>query len=154
LRPHFIDVCRPNWESIDCGLPENPKYIDTYTCTGNADMVKEARLSFPSGHASFSAFTMMFLVLYLQAKMNCLKLPLLRPLLQLVTVMAAMYTALSRISDHKHHWSDVLFGSLLGTTVAVLIVFLVCDNFKSQRSSETCSTILPLHADPARREEE
>lgn len=31
-------------------------------CTGDPAKIKEARLSFPSGHSSFSAYSMIFLI--------------------------------------------------------------------------------------------
>lgn len=39
------------------------RYIEDFTCLGigsDARMLKEMRLSFPSGHASFSAYTMIY----------------------------------------------------------------------------------------------
>ena len=50
---------------------------------------------------------------------------LLRPFLQAVFLLMSLYTCLSRISDYKHHWSDVLAGGLLGALVALLVVSCV-----------------------------
>jgi phosphatidate phosphatase len=101
------------------------RYIEEFTC-GNqestARMLKEMRLSFPSGHSSFSAYTMIFCAIYLQARMNWRGSHLLRHFLQFLLIMLAWYTALSRISDYKHHWSDVLAGSTLGAVVAIVTV--------------------------------
>ena len=78
LRPNFLEVCNPN---VDCKSPENfHKYITNYTCLGNENLfpdpvereasIREARLSFFSGHASFSAQAMIFTMIYLQVKTN------------------------------------------------------------------------------------
>lgn len=37
-------------------------------------------------------------------------------------MMLALACCLSRISDYKHHWSDVLGGALLGTIVCLYTV--------------------------------
>ncbi|XP_050711632.1 phospholipid phosphatase 3-like isoform X3 [Eriocheir sinensis] len=126
LRPHFVSICKPDWSKIDC----NQTYVDPIPCTSeDSHRLKEARLSFPSGHASFSAFTMVYLVIYLQMRFRFKSPRLLRPFLQFVFLMMTFYTCLSRISDYKHHWSDVLFGFFLGTTVAILISVFVSDLF-------------------------
>ena len=63
LRPHFISICQPY--QIDILCPANShvyRYIEDYSCDRNAslDMIKDARLSFMSGHSSFSAYAMVF----------------------------------------------------------------------------------------------
>lgn len=40
LRPHFLDVCKPDWTRINCSLGV---YIENFTCTGDAKMVNEGR---------------------------------------------------------------------------------------------------------------
>ena len=64
LRPHFIDVCQPDWSTIQCRDEYGPLYVVNFTCLGNEALfsdpderehrVRDARLSFVSGHASFS----------------------------------------------------------------------------------------------------
>ncbi|CAK1553060.1 unnamed protein product [Leptosia nina] len=124
LRPHFFDVCNPD---VNCTLPENiGRYIDSYTCLGdNSRRLRQMRLSFPSGHASFSSYTMVFLALYLQKRVSWHGSKVLRHFLQFVVIMMAWYTGMSRVSDNKHHWGDVIAGFIIGAGAAVLaIVFL------------------------------
>ncbi|XP_073449993.1 phospholipid phosphatase 3 isoform X1 [Aquarana catesbeiana] len=131
LRPHFLAVCNPDFTKINCSLG----YIQEYTCTGLPNKVMEARKSFFSGHASFSMYTMLYLVFYLQSRFTWRGARLLRPLLQFTLLMMAFYTGLSRVSDHKHHPSDVLAGFVQGALVAYCIVFFVSDLFKPSKKS-------------------
>nr|XP_057920979.1 phospholipid phosphatase 1 isoform X1 [Doryrhamphus excisus] len=127
LRPHFLDVCKPDWKLISCSAGV---YVENFTCTGNPTMANEGRLSFYSGHSSFSMYCMLFLALYLQARLQVDWARLLRPTLQFFLIAASIYTGLSRVSDYKHHWSDVLTGLLQGALMAILVVFCVSDFFK------------------------
>lgn len=81
---------------------------------------------------SFSFSFLSFLQLYLQARFTWRGARLLRPLLQFTLLMMAFYTGLSRVSDHKHHPSDVLAGFAQGALVACCIVFFVSDLFKTK----------------------
>lgn len=47
---------------------------------------------------------------------------LIRPLFQGLTLLAAWFTAVSRVMDHMHHWRDVTAGGLIGIVAALLIV--------------------------------
>ncbi|KAK1801321.1 hypothetical protein P4O66_023004, partial [Electrophorus voltai] len=118
LRPHFLTICKPNWSLVDC----TAGYIENFSCTGDKSLVSEGRLSFYSGHASFSMYCMLFLALYVQSKMKAEWARLLRPTLQFFLIAASLYVGLSRISDYKHHWSDVLTGFIQGAIVAVFTV--------------------------------
>uniref|UniRef100_A0ACB8EPP1 Phospholipid phosphatase 1 n=1 Tax=Sphaerodactylus townsendi TaxID=933632 RepID=A0ACB8EPP1_9SAUR len=74
----------------------------------------------------------MFQQLYLQARMRGDWARLLRPTIQFGLVAASIYVGLSRVSDYKHHWSDVLTGLVQGALVAILIVAYVSDFFKER----------------------
>ncbi|KAL0604316.1 Phospholipid phosphatase 3 [Plecturocebus cupreus] len=69
----------------------------------------------PDGSSSYKCS------LYLQARFTWRGARLLRPLLQFTLIMMAFYTGLSRVSDHKHHPSDVLAGFAQGALVACCI---------------------------------
>ncbi|XP_029548061.1 phospholipid phosphatase 1 isoform X1 [Salmo trutta] len=129
LRPHFLDVCKPDWKLINCTAGT---YIEDFTCTGDARLANEGRLSFYSGHSSFSMYCMLFLALYIQARLQAGWARLLRPTLQFFLIAASVYTGLSRVSDYKHHWSDVLVGLIQGVLMATLVVFFVSDFFKKK----------------------
>ncbi|XP_043244605.1 putative phosphatidate phosphatase isoform X3 [Amphibalanus amphitrite] len=129
LRPHFIAVCKP--DVLENGSCTDHTYITNFKCLGpDEKAIREARLSFPSGHASFSFYTMVYLALYLQARLTWRATKLLRPFLQFVCLMLCWYTALSRVSDYKHHPTDVLAGAVLGAIVAVLVAVFVSGMFK------------------------
>ncbi|XP_070781032.1 phospholipid phosphatase 1 isoform X3 [Enoplosus armatus] len=132
LRPHFLDVCKPDWRLINCSAGA---YIEDFTCTGDPTKVNEGRLSFYSGHSSFSMYCMLFLALYLQARLQAEWARLLRPTIQFFLIAATVFTGLSRVSDYKHHWSDVLTGLLQGALMAILVVFFVSDFFKPRVDS-------------------
>ncbi|XP_032624919.1 phospholipid phosphatase 1 isoform X1 [Chelonoidis abingdonii] len=126
LRPHFLAICQPDWTRVNCSLG----YIENFPCQGDKVQVNEGRLSFYSGHSSFSMYCMLFLALYLQARMKGDWARLVRPTAQFGLIATSVYVGLSRVSDYKHHWSDVLTGLLQGAVVAVLIVVYVSDFFK------------------------
>ncbi|KAJ8718089.1 hypothetical protein PYW07_006019 [Mythimna separata] len=121
-RPHFFDVCVP---SVDCTSSEwQNRYIESseYTCTGSEiDKFGDMRKSFLSGHSAWSAYTMIYLALYLEGRMTWSGTRTLRHVFQFGVVMLSWFCALSRITDFKHHWSDVLAGYSLGAVFAVVV---------------------------------
>ncbi|GAB0089846.1 Putative phosphatidate phosphatase [Sergentomyia squamirostris] len=141
LRPHFYSLCQPiRADNTTCNDPQNQGiYIEDFHCINDPThrLLKEMRLSFPSGHASFSAYTLIYLSIYLQARMTWSGSKLMRHALQFVFLMMFWFTALSRVSDYKHHWSDVLSGALIGTTTAILVVRFISDLFTYRRQGSS-----------------
>uniref|UniRef100_A0A667J5R5 Phosphatidic acid phosphatase type 2/haloperoxidase domain-containing protein n=1 Tax=Lynx canadensis TaxID=61383 RepID=A0A667J5R5_LYNCA len=108
LRPHFLNVCNPDFSQINC----SEGYIQTTNAEGR-------QKSFFSGHASFSMYTMLYLVV---SPLHLARGPPARPLLQFTLIMMAFYTGL-----------DVLAGFAQGALVACCIVsFFVSDLFKTK----------------------
>ncbi|XP_050440844.1 putative phosphatidate phosphatase isoform X2 [Adelges cooleyi] len=134
LRPHFIDICQP---SVECKDEKNElKYIEYAECTGPlTHKYTDSRLSFPSGHSSLSFYCMVYLALYLQARIKTAKYGMARSFFQFLVLLMAAFCALSRVSDYKHHWSDVLVGTLLGSIIAVITALFVSDLFTSKFKS-------------------
>uniref|UniRef100_W8BAN9 Putative phosphatidate phosphatase n=1 Tax=Ceratitis capitata TaxID=7213 RepID=W8BAN9_CERCA len=141
LRPHFISVCQPQLlDGSTCDSPQNQyRYVEKYICLGNGftlDDVQQSRLSFPSGHSSLSFFALVYMAIYLHYKVTWRGSQLTRHFLQFALVMLAWFTALSRVMDYWHHWSDVLFGGLLGVLMALITARYITKDFGMPRESQ------------------
>uniref|UniRef100_A0A0B7AJN3 Phosphatidic acid phosphatase type 2/haloperoxidase domain-containing protein n=1 Tax=Arion vulgaris TaxID=1028688 RepID=A0A0B7AJN3_9EUPU len=122
LRPHFFEICRPDTYNISCTQDtNNDRYILYYTCTNTLvdhKLIQDSHLSFPSGHASMSMFSALFTIFYLQMRMDVTFSHLMRPTLQMVILLLAMFCCVSRVTDYKHFTSDVLAGIAIGIVLA------------------------------------
>jgi hypothetical protein len=112
--------------------------------------VRGARLSFPSGHASFAFQAATFTVLYLQTKYGTTIKPdvigfqqrsLLIPFFQVIAISVATFTAVSRIMDYKHHPTDVLAGTLIGVTSQSLNFYAGSIGFYVNQTERTQETL-------------
>lgn len=108
FRPHFINVCQPIMtDGSTCADEKNlHRYIVDFTCgnrESSANRLHEMRLSFPSGHSSIAMFSMVFIALYIHYRFDWKGSKLLKYLIEAIFVSIAWFTALSRISDYKHH---------------------------------------------------
>ena len=68
---------------------------------------------------------MVFLIVYVQARLNLLRFRYVKPLIQIGAFTAAFITCLSRISDYHHRGSDVIGGTVLGWLIALFITLIV-----------------------------
>ena len=166
LRPHFLDVCRPDWGQIGCNLDaghirQRTVYVTNYTCRGDAEsfgeeaeaVVEDARKSFFSGHTSTAFASMTFVILYLQAKTASRSSGglLLVPFLQLLAFFLAFITAISRVTDNAHHPSDVVAGAAVGVSIQVLNVVYVQRLFSEEniRVGKGATTVRKCEETPA-----
>lgn len=80
--------------------------------------VQKGRRSFPSGHSAFSWVAFYFLSLYLWGKLRAFtpryKYMAWRFIPGFLITLIPLYIAVSRTQDYRHHWEDVLVGSLIG----------------------------------------
>ncbi|XP_067038336.1 phospholipid phosphatase 5-like [Acropora muricata] len=112
-RPDYFWRCYPNG-----AIPLSLK------CDGNPDEIIEGRKSFPSGHSSFAFSGLGFLSLYLAGKLHCFQTQGRSQGWKLCAALApvacALALALSRYSDYRHHWQDIVVGSMLGLLFSYL----------------------------------
>jgi len=163
LRPYYLTVCNLKLTDELCKdeFGYNKFVEPPHSCVpreGDPDpkhTINEAKKSFMSGHSSFSFYCATFLVIYLHARLSktilshsitkkkttpqSLKvlfriLRILRPFLQFLIYTLAIYIALTRISDYRHHPTDVITGIIVGNLFAFLILFLTVDLFRRPRS--------------------
>lgn len=126
LRPDFLSrlasegITEARWE--------------TMTHDARCRTAREGRLSFPSGHSSTAFAGYVPPCLYLLGLFRTLKggrlwlvTLLLLPLILPITV------AVSRTTDYRHHFDDILAGSICGSVLGVLSVVL---NFRPSTRGE------------------
>jgi diacylglycerol diphosphate phosphatase/phosphatidate phosphatase len=151
LRPHFLTVCKPVLPSSATGIAALPDsdlryYTAKQICTGDdKKQIKEAQMSFPSGHACAAFAGFGFLALWLNAKFKVLSRgghfrdhygsPRYRKraakqrglgrrvhhwklVFFLAPLCIATLFALSKVRDEWHHPIDIAFGALIGILFA------------------------------------
>lgn len=158
LRPHFLTICQPDLTDELCkdefGYERFVTEREEVICKGlkenggeyTVKQLHEARLSFLSGHSSFSFYCAMFVIVYLQARLtnfpaNCENsavrisyrtLKVLRPFVQFSLIILAFWISLTRISDYFHHPMDVATGALVGIVFAVITLIVIADLFNKR----------------------
>lgn len=128
LRPNFLSVCKPNVSNPYTKLCQTvvKTYlvpdVDFKCMQSNIGELQDARKSFPSGHSSLSFYSMLFLALILNHLAVNFRLlgNLLFRFLQVFFVSVAFVVALSRVTDNKHHPTDVLSGGIIGSLCAFI----------------------------------
>jgi len=116
-RPDFIDRCQPPTNAADPHFGLSTWAICTQT---DSYIMKDGFRSFFSGHSSMSFAGLGFLSFYLAGKMHLFdkRGHTGKTWLALSPFSGAALVAISRTMDYRHHWQDVIVGSVVGTTLA------------------------------------
>ncbi|XP_071943388.1 putative phosphatidate phosphatase [Antedon mediterranea] len=127
-RPYYNTVCKPKCTD---GFP----YViaDNEDC---ATTLREATRSFPALHASVAFYAMIYFVLYVQVRWTAQKPVTVKPTLQAAAFVFALYASCTRITDYKHHTSDVIAGMILGALTALFVVYSCTDIIRSRNTEE------------------
>ncbi|XP_026739870.1 phospholipid phosphatase 2-like isoform X2 [Trichoplusia ni] len=151
-RPTFMVLCEPD-AAKTC---KDSEYVSEFTCTStkySSMLQMDASRSFPSGHASQSVNCGLFIAWYLQRRaFNWRSRSVFAvPVLQLCCLAYAATCSLTRITDHRHHWWDVLVGTVIGIATAAYAAVICADfssdqskasDLKSEESQQTVGTLL------------
>lgn len=108
--------------------------ISDFQCTNKGDSfygafsIKDASMSFFSGHAQYANYASLFLVFYLKYRVK--KSQFVIPFLQSLLISVAYFISISRVFDNRHTVVDITVGSVMGSLQATFLWFVQCKNFK------------------------
>uniref|UniRef100_A0A672GGT1 Phospholipid phosphatase-related protein type 3 n=1 Tax=Salarias fasciatus TaxID=181472 RepID=A0A672GGT1_SALFA len=128
--PFFLTVCKPNYTLAGASC-ERQRLVSAAICSGtDQHALAAARKTFPSQHATLSAYAAVYVSMYFNSA-----LPdgskLLKPLLVFAFAVAAAMSGLTQITQHRSHPVDVYVGFLIGAFVAAYLALHAVSNFKS-----------------------
>ncbi|XP_054903831.1 phospholipid phosphatase-related protein type 3 [Poeciliopsis prolifica] len=133
--PFFLTVCKPNY-TLAGGSCDQNAYITRDICSGHDQhAIMAARRTFPSQHATLSAFAAVYVSMYFNSTISD-STKLLKPVLVFAFAMAAALTGLTQITQHRSHPVDVYVGFLIGAFIAAYLALHAVANF---RSSDDCA---------------
>jgi len=128
LRPHFLAVCKPSAAAIQAmqtavggGDGFTSIMYDRSICTGDPKQINDSLESMPSGHSTAAFAGLIFLYLYLNAKLKVFSNyhPSMWKLTAVYSpVLGACLIAGALTIDEFHNWYDCLAGAIIGTVMA------------------------------------
>ncbi|CAG9854267.1 unnamed protein product [Phyllotreta striolata] len=128
-RPHFFDTCQPD-TAVNCTAGQ---FVETFTCTSEYSQIfkVDSSLSFFSGHSSISWFIAIYLCYIIHVRTVTVNAGyIIKPFLISLVLTWSLLCSLSRITDRRHHWWDVLTGSLFGICSALYFAVVVYEKMK------------------------
>ncbi|CAG9829491.1 unnamed protein product [Diabrotica balteata] len=140
-RPHFLTTCQPD-TAENCSIGT---FIETFTCKSTEfapSFLVDSSLSFPSGHSSIAWYIGIFSAYVVHVRMTTVNSGyIMRPFLISFCLTWSMVCSLSRITDRRHHWWDVLAGTVLGIVFAAYTIKVMHEKIK-ENNVPICSICL------------
>ncbi|KAM6395934.1 phospholipid phosphatase-related protein type 3 [Rhynochetos jubatus] len=128
--PFFLTVCRPNYTLLGTPCDANP-YITQDICAGtDKHAILSARKTFPSQHATLSAFAAVYVSMYFNSTISD-STKLLKPILVFAFAIAAGICGLTQITQYRSHPADVYVGFLIGSGIAAYLAYHAVGNFRA-----------------------
>ncbi|XP_023119941.2 phospholipid phosphatase-related protein type 3 isoform X1 [Amphiprion ocellaris] len=147
--PFFLTVCKPNYTLAGVSCDKNA-YITKDICSGHDQhAIMAARKTFPSQHATLSAFAAVYVSMYFNSTISD-STKLLKPVLVFAFAIAAALTGLTQITQHRSHPIDVYVGFLIGAFIAAYLALHAVANFKSSDDITPAPPPPPPKEDPLR----
>ncbi|EAW61149.1 plasticity-related gene 2, isoform CRA_a [Homo sapiens] len=156
--PFFLTVCKPNYTLLGTSCEVNP-YITQDICSGHdIHAILSARKTFPSQHATLSAFAAVYVsvspaphcpsqaLLLTRGEPSLTPTPmpqmyfnsvisdttkLLKPILVFAFAIAAGVCGLTQITQYRSHPVDVYAGFLIGAGIAAYLACHAVGNFQA-----------------------
>ncbi|KAM8795110.1 phospholipid phosphatase-related protein type 3 [Eudromia elegans] len=127
--PFFLTVCKPNYTLLGTPCDANP-YITQDICAGpDKQAILSARKTFPSQHATLSAFAAVYISMYFNSIISD-STKLLKPILVFAFAIAAGICGLTQITQYRSHPADVYVGFFIGAGIAAYLAFHAVGNFR------------------------
>ncbi|XP_004632709.1 phospholipid phosphatase-related protein type 3 isoform X2 [Octodon degus] len=146
--PFFLTVCKPNYTLLGTSCEANP-YITQDICSGHdTHAILSARKTFPSQHATLSAFAAVYVSMYFNSVISDTT-KLLKPILVFAFAIAAGVCGLTQITQYRSHPVDVYAGFLIGAGIAAYLACHAVGNFQAlpaEKTSAPAPTKDPLRA--------
>jgi len=121
LRPHFLTVCKPDLAAFGRGTGYTSIMFDRSICTGDEKQINDSLESMPSGHSTAAFAGLIFLYLYLNAKLKVFAnyhSSLWKLTAVYAPVLGACLIAGALTIDEFHNWYDCVAGAVIGTVFA------------------------------------
>ncbi|XP_067135917.1 phospholipid phosphatase 3-like [Centruroides vittatus] len=113
LRPHFLHTCVPDVKCVT-GI------VSSYNCMGSSWFWRlDVHKSFPSGHASLSTYMFLYIHFYIEER---IRKGSVRLFIRIMFLVWSFICCITRITDHRHFWWDVLFGATLGIVLGFMMI--------------------------------